>query len=300
LKTLVQKTIFLTILFTLVSLSPIYPQTSFGDQVQKFADAMNETLPFAADLGLNWSSPYVGQLLGYPVHFGIGIGMGAVFMNNTEPAALGDLMGITIEDSFVKNKQWLPNYVLAARLGGFADIPFDIGLKFGYLPEMALWGSLEYYATTLGVEINYALINSNRGLTLTVGGGFDRLEGGVAGTVSNNAGLPSGVTSNMPAYLSWESNTIKVKANIAQPILVSNFTAFGGLNLGYSMNQVGVKFGDDRDNPQIEDMRDVSTLVFSGSLGLGLEVNVMRFDLSLMANLVSFELGFNFGVRFQR
>jgi hypothetical protein len=294
------KAILLTILFNLVSLFPIYSQTSFGGQVQEFADAMNESLPFAADLGLNWSSPYIGQLMGYPVHFGIGICAGAVFLNNTGPIAMGEALGISIEDSFINDKQWLPNYVLAARMGGFADIPFDLGFKFGYLPDMPMWGSREYYATTFGFEINYALIAAAGGPTIAVGVGFDRLEGGVVGTVSNNTGLPSGVTLDMPAYLSWESNTIKTKLVLAQPVLASAFTAFGGINLGYGMNRVGVKFGADRYYPDAEEMVDVSTIVLSGSLGLGLDFSAIRIDLNLMANFISFELGFNFGIRYQR
>jgi hypothetical protein len=287
-------------LLYLVPLSLLFSQTSFGGKLQDFADEINPSLPFAASMGLNWSSPYVGQLLGHPAHFGIGLSVTSVFMSNMETAELGEQLGITIEDSSIDYKQWLPSYVVVGRLGGFAGIPFDFGVKIGYLPDMALWGSLDYNALIFGFDVNYALFTSSgNGPVVAVGLGYDMLEGGITGTMT---AIPTGVTNvtlDTPARIVWKSNTIKAKALIAQPIMTTGISILGGVDLGYSMNDVGVNIGDNKNSPDYEDMRSVSTISLSGYIGFGLEFNAWRLDANLMASFITFELGFNIGFRYQ-
>jgi hypothetical protein len=283
-------------------LDPLFPQTvSFDEQVQKFADAVNPTLPFAANMGLNWSTPYVGQLIGYPMHFGIGVFLGSAFMSNNEPAALGETMGISIEESMIKGKQWFPNYVVAVRVGGFAGLPFDIGAKFGLVPDTALWGSLDYNSWIIGVDIHYALyVPKGNGPVIAVSLGYDRLEGGVTGTVTTVPGGTQDVTTDMPAHIVWESNTVKAQAIISQQLLATGLSFFGSIDLGFGMNKAGVKFGHNLDSPVYKNMKDVSTLLLSGSVGVGYEIGVFRIDASFMWNFINFESGINFGIRYQR
>jgi hypothetical protein len=283
--------------FSLVSL---FSQTvSFDEQVQKFADAVNPVLPFAANIGLNWSTPYVGQFIGYPMHFGVGLFVASAFMSNTEPAALGETLGIVIDESMITGKQWLPSYVLSFRMGGLADIPFDIGAKFGYLPDVALWGSLNYNSTIVGFDIHYAIYAKGGGPVIAIGAGFDRLEGCVTGAVAT---VPSGtqkVISGMPAFIVWESNTIKAQVFVSQPLMASGFSLFGNIDVGYGMNKAGVKFNDVR-SPIYENMKDVSSLLVSVATGIGCEIGVFRIDVSFMWNFINFESGLNFGIRYQR
>jgi hypothetical protein len=184
-------------------------------------------------------------------------------------------------------------------MGGFADIPFDIGAKFGYLPDVALWGSLNYNSTIVGFDIHYALYARERGPVIAIGAGFDRLEGSVTGTVAT---VPSGtqrVASGMPAFIVWESSTIKAQAFVSQPLMASGFSLFGNIDFGYGANKAGVKFGDLK-SPRHENMKDVSSLLFSGAAGLGCEIGAFRIDISFMWNFINFEAGLNFGIRYQR
>lgn len=288
------------ILFHVRSLSLLSSQT-FEEQVGDFADMMNKSLPFAASMGLNWSNPYIGQLIGHPMHFGVGIALGSVFFNNTEPADLGELMGITIEDSMIQDKQWLPSYVFIGRLGGLGNIPFDFGFKFGYLPDMPLWGSLDYNTLIFGFDINYAVyISRKSGPVVVVGLGFDKLDGGANGTMATvPGGLPPVVQTGMPVHFTWESNTFKIKVLFSQSLLATAFSVFGGIDLGFGSNSVGVKFGENKDSPNYEDIRELSTLVFSSLLGFGYEINAWHIDLGLMTNFVNFELGLGLSVRYQ-
>jgi hypothetical protein len=290
--------IIICYLFFLV---PLFSQTvSFDEQVQKFADALNPTLPFAANMGLTWSSPYVGQLIGYPIHFGAGFFLGSTFTNNNEPAALGETLGITVSESMMKDKQWFPNYVIAARIGGFADIPFDVGAKFGSLPGMALWGSLDYNSLLFGFDIHYALYTPKGGPVVAVGLGYDRLEGSVTGNTATVPSGASGVTAGMPAHIAWESSTVKAQALVSLPLLTTNFCFFGGIDLGVGINKAGVQFGNDINHPVYENMKDVSTMMLSGSFGMGYELNQFRIDASFMVNFINFDSGINFGFRYQR
>jgi hypothetical protein len=282
-------------------LVPLFSQTvSFDEQVQSFADAVNPTLPFAANMGLTWSSPYVGQFIGYPMHFGAGIFLGSTFTNNNEPADLGETMGITVSESMMKEKQWFPNYVIAARIGGFANIPFDLGVKFGLLSDMASWGSLDYNSLLFGFDIHYALYTPKGGPVVAVGLGYDRLEGFVTGDTATVPGGTVGVTAGMPAHIAWESSTVKAQALVSLPLLTTNFCFFGGVDLGVGINKAGVKFGDDVNNPVYENMKDVFTMALFGSFGVGYEFKQFRIDASFMVNFINFDSGVNFGFRYQR
>jgi hypothetical protein len=286
-------------LLYLIPLFPLFSQTSFDETVQSFADGINASLPFAASMGLNWSSPYVGQLLGYPAHFGVGLSVSSVFMSNTEAAELGEQLGLEISESVISGKQWLPSYVFAGRLGGFGDIPFDFGFKVGYLPDIPIWGSLDYNMLIFGFDINYALYaSSENGPVVAIGLGYDMLEGGATGAMTIVPAGVQNVTINMPAHIVWESSTIKAKVLFAQPI-IAGIHIMSGLELGYGMNNVGVKIGDDIANPDYENMREVSTISVSGYIGFGIEFNTWRIDINLMSSFITFEPGFSIGFRYQ-
>jgi hypothetical protein len=286
-------------LLYLIPLFSLFSQMSFDETVQNFADEINVSLPFAASMGLNWSSPYVGQLLGYPVHFGVGLSVSSVFMSNTEAAELGKQLGLEISESVISGKQWLPSYVVAGRLGGLGDIPFDFGFKIGYLPDIPIWGSLDYNMLIFGFDIHYALYaSSENGPVVAIGLGYDILEGGATGAMTIVPAGVQNVTVNMPAHIAWESNTIKAKLLFAQPI-IAGIHIMSGLELGYSMNNVGVKIGADIANPDYENMREMSTISVSGYIGFGIELNAWRIDINLMSSFITFEPGFSIGFRYQ-
>jgi hypothetical protein len=303
LKKFAQKTILLTSFFYIISFSPLFSQVSFDEQVEKFADVMNKSLPFASSMGLNWSVPYIGQLLGYPVHFGIGISLISTFTDNTEIAALGEQMGITIDESFIAGNQWFPSYIVSFRLGGIAEIPFDVGFKFGYLPDVPMWGSLDYKTSIYGFDINYALF-VRRDFTpiLAVGVGFDSIEGGATGTLTTVPADPSmaAVTVDSPAYMIWKSTTYKAKISFAQPVLFTGMSIFGGLQMGYSTSEAGINIGEEKNAPDYQNAFSNSSFSVSGYFGLGILLGPWYLDQSIMLNLTSsFDVGFCIGFRYQ-
>jgi hypothetical protein len=286
----------LVVICSVFSLFPLFSQTvSFDKRVQNFADGLSPNLPLVAGMGLNWSTPYVGRLIGYPVHFGVGISAGSVFMDNAVMLALG----INEDASATQDKQWLPGYVIAARMGGLDNIPFDIGVKFGYLPDMPL-GEFSYNNTIVGLDIHYALhVPRNNGPSFALGLGFDRLDGGINGsTTAIPNGVPN-VTLDMPVDITWASTTVKFQAFLSQKLLATSFSLFGNLDAGYSMNNVSVKIGE-KGNIVAKHSADVSSLALQIALGLSCELNVFRIDASLMWNLINFGTGVSFGFRYQQ
>ncbi|MDR1469716.1 MAG: hypothetical protein LBT00_10530 [Spirochaetaceae bacterium] len=287
------------IICNLFFLVPLFSQTvSFDSLVREFADAINPALPLAANMGLNWSTPYVGQIIGYPMHFGLGVFVGSAFMGNSELSALGEAMGLTIEESMIKGKQWLPNYAVVARIGGVADIPFDVGIKVGFLPDTALWGSLNYNSTLFGFDVHYAVhIPPRNGPVITVGLGYDRLMSEINGM----GRIPdSDFETDELARIVWESHTITAQMAFSQPVLSTGLSLFGGVALGAGINRAGVKFGSDMNDPVYENMKGMFTLFFSGSAGIGYEIGVFRIDASFRWNFINFEPGLGIGFRYQR
>ncbi|MDR1231478.1 MAG: hypothetical protein LBK61_08770 [Spirochaetaceae bacterium] len=262
----------------------------------RFAEDVNRSLAFTSSMGLNWSVPYMGELFGPPAHLGAGIAMTGTFMNSAETAALWMQMGTPIDESI-----WFPCYVIAARMGGPSILPFDFGLKLGYLPNTTLWGSLKYNMLTYGVDINYALpLFDDTNTTLTVGVGLDGYEGDISGTLATNVIL-NGVTvaSGIPAHTVWSSITYKFKVNVGQPILESPMSLFAGLQLGSTTNTIGVKLGD-VNSPDSKYMCDLTAVSVFGHVGLGLKIYEWHFDMSAMINFAAtLDLGFTIGVRYQ-
>jgi hypothetical protein len=284
--------------------APVFSQTTpppFPDQVGEFATAIGEALPFMSGFGLNWSTPYVGQLIGHPNHYGVGLFLGTTFTSNDKIKQVTGSLGMEADDSFMKGKQWFPNYTLAARIGGAAEIPFDAGFKIAYMPDMALWGSLKYHQLVFGVDAHYALFRTeDGGPGVSFGLGIDFIEGGAKGTFNTNP-TGSGITGHSvgeEASVFWKSTSIKLKLLLGQPIWVTGFTVFGGLEAGYHISDAGIRVGKDKDS-WYEDKRNVSGALAQAYAGLGLEINELRFDVSLMANFINLELGFCFGGRFQ-
>ena len=226
------------------------------EAVQDGADALSETLapalPFNSTIGLNWSSAYIGQLMGIPPHFGVGFATGATTIKVDGIADMLSLIGDYALPSAVSDALPLPAAVVEGRIGGFL-LPFDLGLKVGYLPDSAktsledLTGGLSVDYLLVGADVRYALLKGNLLLpAISVGVGFNYLKGGLGTTVGSEQSFsftgPDSVTRTL--YLSapdvglrWESKTVDLKAQISKGLLI--FTPYFGLGASYGMSSAG-------------------------------------------------------------
>mgnify|MGYP003564860199 CR=1 FL=1 len=152
-----RRTISLVIFLLLIAF-PVLSQTipTYDDLEQsfaEFAEGVASTLPFNALAGLTWSDAYIKN---FP-HFGLGATVGATLMPyvdleetltllGIDPATLGDSeIGSILEDFGMP----FPSVSLEGRIGGFI-LPFDIGLKIGFVPQ-----DYDLSVVTEGFLLNY-------------------------------------------------------------------------------------------------------------------------------------------------
>jgi len=228
---------------------------AFQNAFQSFANGVSSSLPLETSVGLNWSDAWIGQLIDAPPHFGIGVTVGAATIpySAIEPAISAFSGSIPSSISYLKSFGIpLPSYSVDVRIGGFI-LPFDIGLKFGYLPAGALAnaGISGFTADYLNVggDIRIGIIQ-DRGVLpgLSVGVGYTYMRGnvGIPGvlngpiTISNvdvggtsyNLGF-----SNPNLDFFWNTSVIDLKVQLSKTLLF--ITPYVGLGASYGISSAG-------------------------------------------------------------
>jgi len=223
---------------------------------ESLVDTLATALPFNSAIGLNWSDAYIGQLLGVPPRFGVGVAVGAT---TVEAAGFSDLLGnfgveLDLPGSLGDSLP-LPAAVAEARIGGFL-LPFDIGVKAGYIPESTseslsdIAGGLKVDYLLVGADLRYALIKGGLLLPrLSVGVGFNYMKGGVGKKVGSDqvfnydASAYPGygnytITATAPDVgINWESTVIDLKAQLSKSLLI--FTPYIGAGVSYGKTTAG-------------------------------------------------------------
>jgi len=221
----------LSVLFIICIALSAFPEdylTEVKPAFETFAQDVANVLPFNASIGLGWSDAYIGQ---FP-HFGVGVTLGATTIPYESVQTVVDAFGITLpsELDYVKQLGFpIPAYTIDARIGGFG-IPFDIGLKVGYIPPDMMQNmplSLDYILA--GADFRFAILNG-KGLApaLSVGAAYSYMKGqlSVPGLLSGPATtitVPGGHTLELmdPTLdFSWDTNVIEVKAEISKTLLI--------------------------------------------------------------------------------
>ena len=243
-------------------------QTAFGE----FADDLSSALPFASTLGLNWSDSYIGNF----AHLGVALSVGAVGLpaeafgkvlgTLTGNAASGDLLGFLppeLQEAGEAFGMPFPAVALEARLGGLF-LPFDIGLKVGLIPPQVDMGQI----LPAGMGVDYQLIGADVRFRLveekvfipeiSVGGGINRLTGGISFSTQDNIEIASFEVPNFDDPLNgvpnvyniwldapkfgfdWETTVFDVKAQISKSIfwIITPY-----LGIGMTMGESTVRGG---------------------------------------------------------
>jgi len=337
----VKKALALTILTAALAMPGFSQVPKIGDLqngAESMSKALSAALPFNSTLGLNWSDAYIGQLLGVPPHFGVGVSAGATTVKADEMKALLDIL--KFDTGAFPALVPLPAAMAEARIGGFL-LPFDIGIKGGYIPpevgktiKDATGGlNLDYLAA--GADIRFALLKG--GLLLprvSLGVGVNYMKGGLGTTISggqsftfNDGANDHTITTTDPELgISWETTTVDLKAQISKGFLI--FTPYAGLGASYGISKAGyyiqskIKYdGNDITDTQLQTIKNTLTQAgitppdisatgissyfanngwaFRAFAGLSLNILVLRVDLTGLYNLSNNSYGGSVGVRFQ-
>jgi hypothetical protein len=204
--------------------------STFQDGFNQFAQDLANGAPFSTSTGLGWSQAYIGQ---FP-HFGLGITAGVTTISAGSMQKLADAMGVTLPSDFSYVSTYglpLPGYTIDARIGGFV-LPFDIGLKLGYIPP-GTFPSVDVDYILFGVDVRYGLL-ADKGWTpaLSVGLGYNHMKAGVSvpgflggdvtiAKVHNPSdGLDQTLKLTNPDFgLNWSTNVIELKAQISKKLI---------------------------------------------------------------------------------
>jgi hypothetical protein len=227
---------------------------TFQDSFQAFADGVANSLPISATIGLNWSHAYIGQ---FP-HFGVGLSVGGMFLPYETAKPVVDALGLgsDVPEQLKTYGLPFPTIAAGARLGGFG-IPFDLGFKFGIIPEQAkdLFSdkvTADFFL--VGGDVRFPVIKG-KGLvpTLSVGGGYTFLRGSIGindvstgetidiSSIMTGAGyggtLHELIITEPDLVFSWDTHTIDLKAQASWNLLV--FTPSLGIGAAYGISNAG-------------------------------------------------------------
>jgi hypothetical protein len=241
--------------------SPVFSNTPLDDLqdgVNEFSASLVKSLPFNAAIGLNWSDAYIGKVFpSLPPHFGIGVSAGMTSMKIDafkdlldvfDAGALGSLGDLAFMP--------LPAYAAEARIGGLF-LPFDLGLKFGTLPEnsFSLSSDIKLNYTLLGASLRIApleLFLSGNPLLLalpniSVGAGVNYLSGGIGGiaigkSLAFDFQVPGGVSHTLELTqpelgLSWETIALDFTLQASKNLFI--ITPYVGLGVSNAKSKAG-------------------------------------------------------------
>lgn len=227
--------------------------SEFEASFQSFADGVANSLPITASIGLNWSHAYIGQ---FP-HFGVGVSLGGMFLPYESMQPIVDALGVgsSIPQELKTYGLPFPTIAAGARLGGFV-LPFDMGFKFGMIPEEAkdlFSEDLTADFFLIGGDVRFPVVKG-KGLipTLSLGGGYTFLRGRIGIT-----DVSASQTINLYDYLqpiyggttheliftepdltfNWDTHTIEAKAQASWNLLL--FTPHVGFGAAYGISNAG-------------------------------------------------------------
>jgi len=304
------------------------------DGVTKFSKDLSKALPLNSLIGLNWSDAYIGKFFpDSPHHFGVGLSLGATTVDPSAVKAMVSELGgdFSLDLSILP----LPAYTVEGRLGGFS-LPFDIGVKFGYLPaDVISIQEIDVNYILVGADFRYAIVDGKVNPSrpnISVGLGANYLKGGIGGVKMGEAGTYTYAGSNVLSIsqpsvsLDWSTTSLEFKAQISKTFSIITPYLGAGVNYswsdaGYSVNAAVKLNGKDPDEAEINKLNDFLVLYgqepividkdgFKSSIptsalnarafgGVSLNLAAFRLDLTGLFSFLDQNFGATLGLRFQ-
>ncbi len=334
-----KKILIMIAVTVLVGAAPLTAQETFSldtfkDSFETFSEEFATSLPMNSTIGLNWSDAYIGQLLGIPPHFGVGVTTGVTTIPASVFTDLVDELGVDASggiDEISGVGLPMPGYAVDARVGGFI-IPFDVGVKVGVLPGISL-GDVDVEYTNVGFDVRYAVLDGPILPKLSVGVGYNYLSGLIStpmglgdteiGSVDYNSQTYTLVMSDPNLDFGWEASVFDFKAQVSKGFLIvephfgvgasvgtattttglsTDVTVTGGADSngdGLSADDIGSAAGVDISDDGVVLESEVQPIVFRIFGGAQLNLTVFKIDLGVMYNVNSGALGGTVGARFQ-
>ena len=300
-----------------------FAQTDLGDlqrAASNFSSTLAESLPLNASLGLNWSDAHIGKLFpSIPPSFGVGVSAGFTTMELSDMDTLAEYLGFGGLPNI--GRMPFPGYTVEARIGGLF-LPFDIGFKFGYLPQLEFSNfSIDYFL--IGGDIRYAILNRPFLPRISIGIGFNYMRGSIGGrsgsglTFNYNDGADTITVSPPEVNLSWRTHSLDLRAQISHSFLI--VTPYLGIGASYAWSRAGYEVrANVTDTGDVNaylsarglDGMDVTSTGISSNIynnafgfrvfgGMSLNMAVIRLDFTMIYSFLDGNYGASLGLRFQ-
>jgi hypothetical protein len=310
-----------------------------NNSINGIAGDFTKALTFNSTIGLNWSDAHIGQLVGAPPHFGVGVSGGISTVNLKR--IKGELENAGILNSNGKNALPadmaylpVPAGLAELRIGGFI-LPFDIGVKATVVPPLNIPvdnSSTSFNYGLYGFDIRYRILEDKLAIPgVSVATGFNFANGKISagmGTVpvytfSGPGGDDYSINLKDPkAHFQWENFTLDFRAQVSKKLLIVTPYAGLGASIGWSTINYGLSSDVTFKGPSgTMDLDDVKAFFPAGSLninekginskienidfglrafgGLSLNILLVRLDLTGMYNFTDQNFGGSLGIRFQ-
>ena len=297
-----------------------------------FTNDIGTAAPNAGNLGLNWSSAYVGQLVPGGA-FGMGITMGAITFPKAAFTNLTKALKTSSDIDGVSGLGLvLPGYTLDIRMGG-VRIPFDLGVKYGSLSNFKLGDVLANF-NSVGFEFRYALLKGSDETSplLSLGLGYNYMAGGFEAEIGSDVLIDNVVVDGGAYHLllekpdvssSWRSSIIEFDAQFSK--VFGKVEPGFGFGLAYSSSKMETALeslvavvndshamvagtdagrvsdtkGLDISNDEIEYSATVSKITMNLMGGVAYHLSVLRIDLGFAYNMTGGSLAITLGGRMQ-
>ena len=286
------KKIALMSLLILCVISLSFGQTEldeFKGSLKNFLADINLSLPDSTVSGVTWSDAYIGQLVSVPPHFGAGLALG---VSRFRVSGLKESLKV-VGQNLPIDELVFPTLALEGRIGGFI-LPFDIGVRFGFLPKVELQGiGLDYLH--YGADIRYALLKQNILLpNISLGLGYYGTSGNIfyQFTLKQLTGISfPEADKDEKLAIHFNTNIIDGRLQVSKSFLI--VTPYAGFGLSYSITDSSYVLIEDKANIQAKELQ------YRAFAGLSLNIAIVRFDLSGMYNFKSENWAANVGLRVQ-
>lgn len=263
----------------------------FKGSLKNFLADINLSLPDSTVSGVTWSDAYIGQLVSVPPHFGAGLALG---VSRFRVSGLKESLKHVGTDLSV-DELIFPTLALEGRIGGFI-LPFDIGVRFGFLPEVELQGiGVDYLH--YGADIRYALVKENLILpNISLGLGYYGTRGNLSYQFTveqlTRVNFPSITTDKAEKLeIGFNTNVIDGRLQVSKSFVF--VTPYAGFGLSFAMTDSSYELIKEKGNSQANEWQ------YRAFAGLSLNIAIVRFDLSGMYNFKSENWGANLGLRVQ-
>jgi hypothetical protein len=248
---------FITVLgLTSVSAQQGVTLDKLNNSIIGIADDFTKALTFNSTLGLNWSDAHIGQLIGAPPHFGIGINAGVSTVNlnrlkqelkNTAMVNSGGKSVLSADTSYLP----IPTGMAELRIGGFV-LPFDVGVKADLVPSLKISTDdvvTKFNYTLWGFDVRYRILEDKLIIPgISIATGFNFANGEISaglGTVptytfSNNLGNYYINLADPTARFQWKNFTWDFRAQVSKKIFIITPYAGLGASIGWSTIKYGL------------------------------------------------------------